>query len=121
MIETVSWQVDRYQAQDKFGKALAAQKSLVPLLTDLHETYHHLVTDANLRLTDLEFFSKLKPAELVRLKEATRLRDNGIERFQGKQFNECLEYHQQAYEIRREILGENHQIIARMCFEFGPI
>lgn len=99
--------------QGDFKSARKNRQEILSLRTNFFGEKHWRVTDARLRLADVDQLEKLTAEQRQRLREAERLHERVLALHEKDHDREALPLAKRAYETRQQLLGEDHYLSLR--------
>src|SRR5262249_3559662 len=108
LTSTLDFIAQIHELREDFAAARKSREEVLEIQTKLHGKENCKVTIARLALEDLELLSRLKPEDRVQLKRANHLNLQVFNLYKEGKFKEALAQAQEAIELRRKVLGENH-------------
>jgi CHAT domain-containing protein/Tfp pilus assembly protein PilF len=116
---SLQWLADLREARTEWAAARQARQEVLTIQTKLHGAGDWRVTDARLALAETERRAALTAEQRRRLSEALRLHRQLVQAINRRQEAEAIPLGQQSLDIRKEILGPDHRLVADSLNNLG--
>jgi tetratricopeptide (TPR) repeat protein len=116
---SLKWLMTLSLAQEDFAAARQAARKALAAYVGLHGAKHWIVTDARLDLAYVDELARLKPEQRQQLRLADRLVRQSEELGDQGKYDEALPLAEQALQIRKKLLGNEHWITSTSLIDLG--
>jgi CHAT domain-containing protein/Tfp pilus assembly protein PilF len=99
---------DAHEARDEFAAARKSRQEVVRILVKLHGDEHWQVSDARLKLTDLDRLEKMSAADRQRLRSARQMYSQIAQLHQQGKLREAMALAEKTLAVWKELLGDKH-------------
>jgi WD40 repeat protein len=117
--ESLKWLMTLSLAQEDFAAARQAARESLAAFVGLHGEKHWIVTDARLDLAYVDELARLKPEQRQQLRLADRLGRQSEELGDQEKYDEALPLAEQALQIRKKLLGNEHWLTSKSLIDLG--